>query len=606
MQVTWGLRALPCPAMPCPALPWPALPCRAAGARASSALAQPLILGGALGSAWVNLARQHPTNPKLPLVDFQALLLMLPAMMCGVAAGEWAASRPEAARVGAAWQCCRALGYPANMPCPPRSPDSVVSRPKRAVAPALPAIVNLPASILRSHAPTALPPRFDKLAATPKLRPSARCLAHAGVLLNNTFPNYLIIILLQVWLFWQCWMSFAKTHMLYRAHQQQHAKTWPAQQSEQTQQTDLLLQQQQQRQQASTTAGAILVVSTPASTSPRAPAEPQVGSHSPHVTPVLDSLRSPLSYPIPSSAAGWMREGSWEYSRAAPQHAEFRGHSAQVLSLNTSGREARRSHASSMPPGGTLALTLGVAGAGGATVPEAAGATAAETGGAAGLVVLGAGGPGCAAAAAAALEKQAGLCGLANKGASPVAGRLKQPQSLVVLASEAAKQALDDVLRLPRFDRPSLRRLLAVGCIWGGFVALQAARAATSKSKGTPCFGGYYAMLATEFALLLVVAAGHTWSIAARRAARAQRAKGGAMAVLGPGGQGEGAVEEEEEEEEGEQACWSLRKLVVVQLVVAFGGTFATLLGLGGGELSCHRTVAFAFACARPQGVAVA
>lgn len=38
---------------------------------------QALILGGALGSGWVSLCRQHPTDESRPLIDFDMVRFLL-------------------------------------------------------------------------------------------------------------------------------------------------------------------------------------------------------------------------------------------------------------------------------------------------------------------------------------------------------------------------------------------------------------------------------------------------------------------------------------------------------------------------------------------------
>lgn len=147
-----------------------------------------------------------------------------------------------------------------------------------------------------------------------------------------------------------------------------------------------------------------------------------------------------------------------------------------------------------------------------------------------------------------------------------------------------------DLVRLPRFDGCTLRRLAAIGALWAGFLGCQVAQGVVSQRKGTRCYTAYYVIMALEFAVLIGVAVGYTAVVRRRQQAAAQSRRAAASGE-------EGAVEKEgglgrsasgRSDRSGRDSCdsasWSLTKVVVVQCIAISGGTLATMLGLGGGE----------------------
>lgn len=95
-----------------------------------------------------------------------------------------------------------------------------------------------------------------------------------------------------------------------------------------------------------------------------------------------------------------------------------------------------------------------------------------------------------------------------------------------------------------------------------------------SSSRGTKCYTAYYVILGIEFALLLSVAALYTFKLV--RDGRRAAAAAGMQSGKGLGCSGA-------DDDLPISARWSITKILVVEAIALFGGTLATLLGLGGG-----------------------
>jgi hypothetical protein len=74
-----------------PAAPLPFCPCLlppAPGLKTSTGLSQAAIVGGSLTGLVFNLCMRHPWDPSRPLVDLDVALVLTPALLLGVSAGE--------------------------------------------------------------------------------------------------------------------------------------------------------------------------------------------------------------------------------------------------------------------------------------------------------------------------------------------------------------------------------------------------------------------------------------------------------------------------------------------------------------------------------------
>lgn len=56
--------------------------------KASTGLSQATIAGGSLASILVNLPQRHPWDPTRWLIDFDLALILTPALLLGVSAGD--------------------------------------------------------------------------------------------------------------------------------------------------------------------------------------------------------------------------------------------------------------------------------------------------------------------------------------------------------------------------------------------------------------------------------------------------------------------------------------------------------------------------------------
>lgn len=472
---------------------------------------------------------------------------------------------------------------------------------------------------------------------------------YAGVLANRSLPNWLITFLLLVVLLWQTWVSLMKTLAMLRKQRQARRAQRAQQQQQQTQQAQQRRMQACQELARLPVGGPAAPEegdgdgASSGASSPRegAGGSPLLGG-SPRVLSRRASFAERLSRTswgsfaeIPSleASADWGCEGQEAGGSARRVHSAHSMHSTVASHPRADGGGAPPvPRSSSLPAGrgpeaGAAKRPVGLGGAAGGsthsilpTIPSVgARLDALESApphqGQAGRWVIPAGSP-ASRKISGDTSRSDGSTGCSSTGSA--AGKPPLLRAVAHSMRQAARE-----LRPPTLDGPTLRRLAAVAGCWVPFVGFQGARAELAKSNGTACTPGYEALLALEFVFLLSLAAAYTGFVVWTRRRQQRQRVGASMAAAG-GGQtgaagslpppvgrsGAGAAPKagaaggsgaaaavvavaagpagggaSSDDDCAGGSCWSLRKLLVVQLITAVGGTLATALGLGGGEL---------------------
>lgn len=170
------------------------------GPRDAAAQSAAFILGGALGSAWVNITRAHPEDGEQPLIDFDMLLFLSPLMLAGVGLGErhtvlccavLCCAVLCSAQAALRGSCCVQPGSAWRRAAVPGGMHPFATEWKRACS----------AQIWTRMAPPL----------------HARA---AGVLLNRIFPNWLVVFTLLVAMVWQIQLMLRKGLALRRGEQE--------------------------------------------------------------------------------------------------------------------------------------------------------------------------------------------------------------------------------------------------------------------------------------------------------------------------------------------------------------------------------------------------